>query len=135
ELFHRFSLVGHFLPQFTAGLRLEIESSGNRGRTTHCTQQQNLHLKVAALRRHSQPVANTDLACRLRRLAVRLDPAEFAGTLGQRARLEKSRGPEPYIDSYAGHNLSSGEGQGKSCILERILERRYLALREARSAP
>lgn len=107
EILHRFSLVRQFLPQFTAGLRLAIKPLGNRSRTTHFTQQQNLHLKVAAFGCHSQQVADADLTRRLGRLPVRLDPAEFASTFCQRTRLEKSGGPEPYIDSYAGHNRSS----------------------------
>src|SRR5712692_3922107 len=51
-----------------------------------------------------QPVADSDLTRSLGSLSVGLNPAEFACPCSERARLEESGGPEPFVHSHPGHN-------------------------------
>src|SRR5262249_47538725 len=73
------------------------------GRAAHLAQQQDFHMKVAAVVDHAQHVAGVDLACRLSGLPVGLNPAQLTSTLGQGTRLEEAGGPKPLVDTHGGH--------------------------------
>ena len=99
---HRFPLFRQFHPRLTARLSLPVKCLRNRRRSAHLTESQDFNLKIAAVILYSQQVADPDLARRLRWLSVGFDPAEFTCLCGERPRFEKSGGPEPLVDSYAG---------------------------------
>src|ERR1017187_3049853 len=104
EMRHRFALFRQLQPQLPAGLCLTVERLRNRRRAAHLTEDQDLHLKVAAVVLHLQQVAGSDLTRSLGSLPVGLNPAEFKCPCSERARLEESGGPEPLVHSHAGHN-------------------------------
>jgi hypothetical protein len=60
-----FPFACQLLAQFTTRLCLAVQHSRNRGRAAHLTAKQDLHLKVAAIVRHSQKVANPNVVRRL----------------------------------------------------------------------
>jgi hypothetical protein len=78
----------------------------HRGGAAHFAENQNFHLKGAAVVGHLQPVTYMNLARSLGELPVRLDPAKFTGSRSQAARLEKSGSPQPFVDPNASHDLS-----------------------------
>ena len=61
-------------------------------------------MKFAAFVGYAQHVSDADLTRGFGGLAVRLNPAEFAGSRGQGSSLEESGGPEPFVDSHGGHD-------------------------------
>jgi hypothetical protein len=67
-------------------------------RAPDCAEQQDLDLKVSALGPDFEEIPNVDLAGRLGRLLVGLNPAEFASARSQSASLEESRCPKPFVD-------------------------------------
>ena len=93
----------HLQAKLPAGFRLAVECLGDGSWTANLAQQQDFYLKLAALVSYSQHVSNPDLARRLGRLIVGLNPAQRTGSAGQGSRFEKTCGPKPFIDSYAGH--------------------------------
>src|SRR6266851_6511887 len=104
ELHHRLTLLRHLQPQHFTSLRLTIKRLRNRRRPTHLTQQQNLHLEVAAIVLHLQKIPDPNLPRCLGQLLIRLNPAEFTSPCSQRPRLEKSRRPKPLIHPHRGHD-------------------------------
>jgi hypothetical protein len=79
----------------------------NRSWSAHVAEKQDFYLKVAAVVRHSQHVANPDLSRSFGRLPVGLNPAKFAGSRRQRSRLEESGRPKPLVHSHRGHDSFS----------------------------
>jgi hypothetical protein len=75
----------------------------HRRRATHFTENQYLDLEVAALVFHMQQIASSDLAHGLGRLPVGQNPTKFTGPSRQRARLEETRCPEPFVHPHTGH--------------------------------
>jgi hypothetical protein len=101
----RFAFFCQVLAHFTACLSLAVERLSNGGRTAHLAEQQDLDLEVTGLVRHSQQVANADIACRLRWLAVGMNSTEFTGTGCECSRFEKSGCPKPLVHAYGSHGL------------------------------
>jgi len=97
------ALLDHLHAQFPAGLSFAVEGLSHRGRAAHLAEQQDFHLKIAALSLDLQEVADADVACRLHRLLVGFNPAKFAGARRQAARLEKTGRPQPLINANASH--------------------------------
>src|ERR1019366_2010507 len=93
--------------QLPARLGLAVESLRNRSRAANVAEQQDFHLKVAAVVGNSQAVSNPDLARSLGGLPVGLNPTEFTGACGQGSRLEESGGPKPLVHAHGGHDLFS----------------------------
>ena len=100
EMRHRFPLLRYFQPQLAAGLRLTVECLGDCGRTSHLTEAQHLDMKIAAVVLYPDHVADTHFARGLGWLPVGLNPAEFTGVRGDRARLEEPGSPEPLVHSH-----------------------------------
>ena len=93
------ALLRRLLAQLPARLAFAVERLRHRGWTAHIAELQNLYFKIAAIIGHPQPVAKPKLSRGFGRLTVELNPAEFTGSRGQRARLKESCGPEPFVYS------------------------------------
>jgi hypothetical protein len=100
----RLALLSSLNSQFAAGFALAIERLRNCRRTTHLAQKQDFQFEISRFCLDVQEVANVYLACRLGRLPIRLNPAEITRARGQSACLEKSRCPQPLINTNAGHD-------------------------------
>src|SRR5712692_829143 len=117
---HRFALFCQPLPQLAARRCLTVERLCNHCRAAHLTEDQDLNLKVAAVVLHLQQIADSDLTRSLGSLSVGLNPAEFTCPCSERARLEESGGPKPFVHSHPGHNpilVSGGNAESvrESC--------------------
>jgi len=97
------ALLYGFHAQRAAGFRFLVERLSYSGGPAHLAEQQNFHFKIAALSPNVQEFAQSNLAGRLDRLLVGLNPAQFAGPGRQAACLEKSGSPQPLIHANAGH--------------------------------
>jgi hypothetical protein len=64
---------------------------------------QDFDFKLMGISLDAQQVANANLSGRLGGLIVALDPAQIASTCGQSAGLKEPPGPEPFVNSNAGH--------------------------------
>jgi hypothetical protein len=80
-----------------------IEGLSDRRRAPNFTKKQDFHFELAALGMDLQELASANIACRFDRLFVALDAAEFTSSHRQTARLEKSCGPEPFVDANTPH--------------------------------
>ena len=98
-----FSLLGKLAPSFAAGLGFLVKRLRNRSGSANLAQRQDLDHKVAAIVPDREQIAHANLARRSRRLMVGLDPAQLARLRRQRARLEETRGPQPFIKTGAVH--------------------------------
>jgi len=72
---HRLALFRQSCPRLAARFGLLVEHLRHRRRAAHLTEEQDLHLEVAAIVSNSQQVADANLARRLGLLSVRLNPA------------------------------------------------------------
>src|SRR5579884_1500643 len=92
-----------FLARRAALVRLAIHGLGHGCRTADIADYEHLDVEVAAVIGDLQPIADMHLARSFCRMAVGLDPAQLAGFLRQRPRLEKARSPQPEIHPYGVH--------------------------------
>ena len=85
-----------------------VGSPGNVDSTagTVANARNDFDFKRATFSSDLQQVPNTDVACRLDWLIVRLHSAEFTSARSQGARFEESRRPEPFVDADAIHGVS-----------------------------
>ena len=104
EMRHRFALFRQLEPQLPARVGLAVERLRNRRRAAHLAENQDFHLKIAAIVLHLQQVADADLARRFGCLSVGFNPAELTCPGSKRARLEESGRPQPLVYSHAGHD-------------------------------
>jgi hypothetical protein len=102
---HRFPFLCHFQSQLTAAFRFTIKRLSNGRRTTYLAEDQNVHLKITGVSFDLQGVVNPDLAGRLCRLIVALNPSKFTCACRQGSRLEKSGSPKPLVYADARHLL------------------------------
>ncbi len=65
-------------------------------------------MKVAAVVGDFQHVPNAYIACGFGRLVIGLDAAQIAGPSRQSSRLEKARGPQPFVHAHRGHRFITG---------------------------
>ena len=110
---HRFKLHGclalgcRFQARFLAGFGFTIQRLRHGGRATDLAEQQDFHMKFAAIVGDPQHVTDADFACRLGRLAVGLNPAQLTRPRRESSRLEEACSPEPFVDSYGRHKILS----------------------------
>src|SRR5271165_4472117 len=91
------ALFRELLARLAAGFGFPIERLCDGCRSGHLAEKEHFNLKVAAVVLDLQQVAGADFARGLGRLPVGMNAAEFKGARGQRASLEESRGPEPFV--------------------------------------
>src|SRR5690242_6071212 len=99
-LHQRLSLFGGLQAQLAARFTLAVERLRDGSRSANLAEQQNFDLELAGFVADAQPVADANLARRLGALPVPLNPAQVAGVGGERTGLEKSRGPEPFVNAH-----------------------------------
>jgi len=92
--------------KLAACIGFTTESLGDCRRTTHYAELQNFNFKLVGVSFDAQQVAKADVAPRLGRLAVALNPAEIASPCSHGACLEKPRGPKPFVNANARHSYS-----------------------------
>jgi len=94
-----------------AGFGFAVESLRN-GRGASCfAEREDFHLKDAAVVGDGERVSDVEIAGGLHGLAVAEDAAELAGARGESAGLEEARGPEPFVETDAGHEDIVARGQ------------------------
>lgn len=103
KLHGRFTLGCGLQPRLFAFIGLAIKRLRHRGWTADLAKQQDFNVKVAAIIGYPQLVAYADLARRLGRLPVGLNPAELAGPRSDSAGLEEPGGPKPFVHAYGRH--------------------------------
>ena len=85
------------------GCQVSLTSQPLTSRAADIADHQHLNIELTAFVFHPHTVSRMHLARSLRLLSVRFNPAQFAGSRRQGARLEESGSPKPLIDSYAIH--------------------------------
>jgi hypothetical protein len=92
-----FALLSEMETRLAAQVGFAEESLCYGGRAADGADRENLDFKNATLVFNAQLVTGASLARRLRSYAIRLNPADVAGSRGQGARLKEARGPKPFI--------------------------------------
>jgi hypothetical protein len=107
EFARGFALGGGFLAPLAAFVGFAVEGLRDRCRSADFAELQDFDFELATFVADAKHVSDADFAGCLGELSVGENSPEFAGVLGQGARLEEARGPEPEIDAYTGHKLCS----------------------------
>lgn len=82
ELLQGFPLLRQFVSRRLAGLGFAVESLGDGGGSADFTQEHNFDLKITTVISDLQHVSGVHGAGRLRKLAIRVNPAKIAGAGG-----------------------------------------------------
>ena len=97
------AFFGSFLSRFAAFVGFAVKFLGFRPGTAKLAEAEDLDGEIAGIVGDFEHVAEADIARRLHRLMICFDASEFASFFGERASLEKARGPQPDVDANRGH--------------------------------
>jgi hypothetical protein len=103
KVHHRLALGGELGAQFTAGAGFSVQRLRDRCWPARVAQLKHFDFEVSAFGSDLQHVANVNIASRLDRLPLALNPAEFACASSHAARFEETRCPQPFIETHASH--------------------------------
>jgi hypothetical protein len=92
-----FASFSQFFTNLAARFGLPVEGSGDWRGAAHFAESQNFHFKLAAVVLDFQEIAHSNFTRRLGWLTIEFNPAEFTGSSSQRACLEESGSPEPFV--------------------------------------
>lgn len=98
-----FAFLGESLSSFAAGLCFAIKALRNRRWAAHLTESQNLNLKITAISFDGKPVSCANFSRGARGLMIGFHSAQFARAGSERAGLEESSRPEPFVETHTVH--------------------------------
>lgn len=96
------TLLGRLHARIPARFGFAVTGLRRARRTALCDRREHVDFELLLAARDAQAVASVQQFGRFARAIVDADLAAFDGLLGERARLEEPRRPQPYVKAYAG---------------------------------
>src|SRR5690606_14180697 len=122
------ALLALRLARGNAGLGLAIQEGGTAGRSTARIERLHDHLESLLAAHDAQLIADMQRAGRFRARTADLDPAVRDRLLGQGARLEETRRPQPDIEAQVRSTVR------RSALVAQLLRHRALSVAPRRAA-
>ncbi len=111
-------LFGQLQAKFAALVGFLIERLSHRRRTAYLAQLPHLDVELSRFGSYMEVVAGADLSRRLRLVSVGDDTPQIARPCCERARLEETRRPEPFVRPDTGHSSIVVQARRSLCSLE-----------------